>query len=191
MSVDHNAHAAAARLRAIRTAVRSELQRTLPELAQRVAARMRQEAPTFRSTLANSVRAVEDGSAGLAWLVKPTVDYAPLVNRGRQPGKGLPRFFDPAAASVVAWLEGRIGDQARALNPKWRRAAIGSKRRTQAELELRDRYMALSRHVRLHGIQANPFVARTRDAMARPTIDALAAAVRRAMQAAAAGGGTA
>lgn len=181
----HGAQAAAAHLRRVQQAVRAELQRALAELAQRTAARMRQEAPKALSTLANSVAATPDDPAGLAWLVRPAADYAAWVNRGRQPGRGLPRYFDPAAASAVAWLEARIGDTARALAPRWRPGRIGSATRTQAELALRDRYIAWSRHVRRHGIAPNPYLARTRDAMARPVADGLAAAVRRGLQAAA------
>lgn len=175
----HNADRVALRLQAVDTAIRAELQRKLQVLAQRAAAEMRRQAPKgSRSTLANSVQVRPDGADGLAVMVEPTVDYAKWVHGGRKPGRGLPRFFDPASASVVAWLQDRMGAAARLANPKWRRARVGTARRTAAELELRDRYMALSRAVKARGIKADPFVTRTADAVRQATFDGLVVAVQ-------------
>jgi hypothetical protein len=182
VSARTNAGQAAAKLRRVQEAVRLELARELQTHAQRSAAVMRQEAPKSRSTLANSIGAVQEDRSGLSWYVYPTVDYAGWIHKGRKPGKGLPRFFDSASASIVAWLEARIGEASRAANPKWRKARLGSKRRTAAELELRDRYMALSRAVKLRGIKANPFVTRTAEKVRQPTQAALADAVRRGVR---------
>jgi len=186
--LEHNADRAALRLRGMGASIQAQLVRDMAPLAQRLAARMRQEAPKFRSTLANSVTVHQEEP--LVVLVSPKVDYAALVNRGRKPGKGLPRFFDPASASIVAWLQGNLGATGSAgpLNPRWRSAKLGSQRRTQAELELRDRYMALSRHVKLHGIKANPYVDRTLAAFVPGAANTLADAVRRAIRS---GGGAA
>jgi hypothetical protein len=177
-SLEHNADRVALRLQTAGNKIRTELQRTLPVLAQRAAAVMRREAPKgSRSTLANSVQVRAEGADGLSVMVEPTVDYAKWVHGGRKPGKGLPRFFDPASASIVAWLQDRMGDAARLANPKWRRARVGSGRRTRDELELRDRYMALSRAVKARGIKADPFVTRTADAVRQSTLDGLVQAV--------------
>jgi len=143
---------------------------------------MRREVPKHRSTLANSVRVTQEDAQGLVLRIYPEADYAKWVLKGRKPGKGLPRFFDPASASIVAWLEARIGDANRSATPRWRPGRVGSLRRTAAELELRDRYMALSRAVKLRGIPANPFVKRTADQVQQPTIDGLRAAVQRGVR---------
>lgn len=186
----HNADRAALRLHAASDHIRTELQRALPELAQRAAAEMRRQAPKgSRSTLANSIGAVQEDASGLRWQVFPTADYAKWVHAGRKPGKGLPRFFDPASASVVAWLESRIGDAKRLVNPKWRRARAGTARRSADELELRDRYMALSRAVKARGIKADPFVTRTAAAVQKSTVDGLVLAVQAGVRKAGLGGG--
>lgn len=185
----HNADRVALRLQAAGDHIRTELQRALPVLAQRAAAEMRRQAPKgSRSTLANSVQVRPDSPDGLAVMVEPTVDYAKWVHGGRKPGKGLPRFFDPASASVVAWLESRIGDAKRAVNPKWRRARVGTARRSADELELRDRYWAMSRAVKARGIKADPFVTRTAAAVQKSTVDGLVLAVQAGVRKAGLGG---
>lgn len=181
--IQHNAPQVAAKYRSAAARVNAELARSLDGLAARAAALMRTKAPKgARSTLTNSI--IVSKFSDLDYVVAPGVAYAYYVEKGRKPGKGLPRFFDPASASVVAWLQFRLDGAARAVNPKWRPGRIGSKRRTAAELELRDRYMGLSRHVKLHGIKAQPFVKPTADEMLPLFRAELAATVKRAAQAA-------
>lgn len=192
MSVQTNAGEVADRLGRVGLAVRAQLRQEIELRGQVAAAVMRRQAPKYRSTLANSVKVQEEhGTDVLAVLVKPTEDYAGWVHRGRKPGKGLPRFFSDGAKSIVAWLEDRINDTRRAADPRWRKARVGTQRRTGYELELRDRYMALSRAVKLRGLKANPFVTRTADEVRGPTIQALVAAVQRGVQRALNRGGAA
>lgn len=186
MSAGDPARQQAERMRSVARNVRAQLAAELATLAARVGATMRMRAPKFRTTLANSVR--EKKESDLAWLVAPNTEYAVYREKGTRPGRGLPRFFDPAAADIVAWLEGRIGDSARKADPKWRPGRLGSKRRTAAELELRDRYEALSRYVYLHGTKATPFVAPTAEEFRQVVPNALVAAVRRGVSLAAGAG---
>lgn len=187
--ITHNAPQVARRLTGAAGHVQRELAAELKGLSERVAARMRVNAPKFRSTLTNSV--VVDAVSPLELVVRPTAAYAINVEKGRKPGKGLPRFFDPASAAAVAWLESRIRGASLAENPKFRPGRIGSKRRTAAEKELRDRYMAWSRHVKSRGIRAQPFVRPTADEF-RPIVGpALQAALRRGLWAAGVGKGEA
>jgi hypothetical protein len=187
VKLTHNAHGVAVKLNAAGRNMASEVQGELRSLASRIAADMRQRAPKHRSTLANSVREQQEGP--WAWTVRPNVDYAANVEKGRKPGKGLPRFFDTTAAQIVGWLDARLEGARLAANPKYRRGRVGSARRTAAELELRDRYMALSRHVKLYGIKPHPYVKPTADAWREPAAQALAAAVRRGVQQAGLGQG--
>lgn len=196
ITLEHNAGVVAVRLHARAGAVFAEVQGELRTLSARIAAAMRLASPKFRSLLANSVRADPvagtalrrtrgTGTAGtwrggldvIEWFIAPHTEYAKWVEKGRPPGKGLPRFFDPAAAQIVAWLEGHPAG-----GGSFRRPRKGSGAAVRHELELRDRYMALSRHVRAHGIKARPFVAETaaefRDIVPRD----LAAAVHRALE---------
>ncbi|MBA4344391.1 MAG: hypothetical protein C0423_19805 [Methylibium sp.] len=184
MKLEHNAHQVAQRYRNAAQAVRTELGRELVSLAELVAARMRVAAPKFRSTTANSVRVTAEGS--LRYFVGPHTDYALWLERGRKPGKGLPRFFDPAAAGAVAWLEAQpvvVGPNGPLRPGSGRRARRGSARRQREELALRDRYMAWSRHVKAQGIRPHPFVKPTADAMSGQVHQLLLAAVRRGVQA--------
>ena len=178
--IQHNAAQVAKRYRGTAAALRGELSTTLDWLAPRVAATMRQEAPKFVSTLTNSITVVREDA--LSRLVKPTVAYAYNVEKGRKPGKGLPRFYDPAAANAQKWLESKLNGALRAASPKYRPGKIGSKRRTAFEQELRDRYMAWSRHVKLKGIKPNPFVQRTADQWRQLAPAALRAALRRGLE---------
>jgi len=189
VKIEHNAHQVGLRFTAAGPQIRAEVATELGRLAARVAADMRRAAPKHRSTLANSVRHDELGE--FEHFVGPHVDYALWVEKGRKPGKGLPRFFDPAAASIVGWLEARVEGARLKANAKYRRARLGSTRRTAAELELRDRYMALSRHVKLHGLKAAPYVKPTADAWRGRLADGLALAIRRGIRQAGIGRGTA
>jgi hypothetical protein len=167
MPITHNAHQIGLRLHQRAAGLPAAVQGLLDHWAQRVAVRMKEKAPKFQSTLTNSVRVREEGA--YTRFIGPLVAYAQWVEKGRRPGKGLPRFFDPAAADAQAWLRAHIADEKRGLNSKWRPGRMGSERRMNEEVELRDRYMAWSRSVKLHGIKAQPFVKPTADEM-RPLV---------------------
>jgi hypothetical protein len=130
----------------------------LARLAQEAVRFMRQKAPKWRSTLTNSIYAEQ--VSDVEWLVRPGVDYAQAVEEGRRPGKGLPRWSDPDAADIKAWLT------AKAFAGR-RRARRNSKAAVRENLELRDRYQGLAWHVRHFGVKASPFVGPTADMMRR------------------------
>lgn len=187
-SIEHNAGTVAVAIRGQGNRIYGALAGELRTLAERVAASMRLASPKFRSLLANSVRFQE--VSVFEWFIGPHTDYARWVEEGRKPGKGLPRFSDPAAASIVAWLEGRIHDSKLAFSgplQRGQKAYRGRPRKNtmaavRANLELRDRYMALSRYVRHHGIKAQPFVADTAAEYREIVPRAIDAAVRRALE---------
>lgn len=167
----------AAALRRMQVAIHAALQRDIATLAQRVAVRMKLEAPKFQTTLTNSVEAHAETADGMTWFIGPHVSYARWVAGGRKPGKGLPSFDGPNSAAARAWL---------LAHPR-AAAATGAgsvRRRLAADAELRTRYLLWSRKVKAVGIKADPFVDRTRVAMAPVVTDGLAAAVRRGVQAA-------
>lgn len=178
--IEHNAFELAARYRSAAEHVERELADEVNRLAEKVASRMRVNAPKSRSNLANSIAAKR--LSDFRWRIWPAMGYAINVEKGRKPGKGLPRFFDPAAGSIVAWLRARIGEAAVRKLPSYRPGKIGSARRTADELALRDRYMALSRKVKARGIPAQPFVKPTADEF-RPIVGpALQAALQRGLR---------
>lgn len=127
-------------------------------LAQEAVNFMRRAAPKWRSTLTNSIRA--DKVSAYEWEIGPGVAYAPAVEEGRGPGKGLPRWSDPAAADIVAWLSTKVFAGRR-------RARSTSMKAVRENLELRDRYQGLAWHVRHKGIKAHPFAAPTLAMMER------------------------
>lgn len=174
-----NAPAVAARLRSAQAAVRAELQAELGVQAEKVAGVMKLEAPKFRSTLTNSVRASR--VSAFEWLVRPYTDYDKWVQLGRKPGKGLPRF-DPGSAAV-AWLQSKLNLARLAVNPRYRPGRRGSARRSAEDQELRDRYWAWSRAVKQRGIKPNDYVGRTRDRTTADVQAALAVAVQRGLRA--------
>lgn len=180
--ISTNAAAAGAHMRRMAAAVGRELETTGDALAARIARDMKLMAPKgARSTLANSVRA--DKTGRFEHFIGPHTDYDRWVEQGRKPGKGLPRFFSPDAASAVAWLEERlvastrVGPGLKAL----RRARVGSAKRTAEELDLRARYFAWSRAVKLRGIRAQPFVRPTAEAWREPAARDFAAAIKRGL----------
>lgn len=175
-----NAAAVAARLRRARDAVQAELAGELSLQAQRAEAVMKREAPKYLSTMTNSIRAEKQSDT--EWLVRPHTDYAKWVVHGRKPGKGLPRFFDPASSAIVAWLESKLRDARRAINPRYRPDRVQGARYTAEALELHDRYWMLSRAVKARGIKPNNYVKRTADRLQGTVPDALAAAVRRGLR---------
>lgn len=166
-------------MRALPAETERELAGELDVLAQLVARRMRQLAPKFRTQLANSVHIESPGP--LIRDIRPGAAYAEAVERGVPAGgKGLPRFFDPRSADMVAWL------RTKAFRPGARLGSVGSRRRMSQELELRDRYEGLAWHIRHHGVRAQPFVATTRQQMEPVVRVRLMAAAERAVKAAAA-----
>lgn len=139
-------------------------------LAQEAVNFMRRAAPKWRSTLTNSIRA--DKVSAYEWDIGPGVTYAPAVEEGRGPGKGLPRWNDPAAADIVAWLSTKVFAGRR-------RARRTSMKAVHENLELRDRYQGLAWHVRHKGIKAHPFAAPTLAMMERTFPARLELAARR------------
>ena len=154
----------------------------LARLAQEAVNFMRMQAPKWRSTLTNSIRA--DKVSDHEWSIGPGVDYGRAVEEGRGPGKGLPRWSDPAAADIVAWLTTKVFVGRR-------RARRTSMKAVHENLELRDRYQGLAWHVRHKGIKAHPFAAPTLDMMERAFPARLELAARRYLASQQAGGGAA
>lgn len=154
----------------------------LARLAQEAVNFMRMQAPKWRSTLTNSIRA--DKVSDHEWSIGPGVDYGRAVEEGRGPGKGLPRWSDPAAADIVAWLTTKVFAGRR-------RAKRTSMKAVNENLELRDRYQGLAWHVRHKGIKAHPFAAPTLDMMERAFPARLELAARRYLAGQQAGGGAA
>lgn len=179
MPITHNAHQIGLRLHQRAAGLPAAVQALLDTWAERVAVRMKDKAPKFQSTLTNSVRVVVENA--YARFIGPKVAYALWVEKGRRPGKGLPRFTDPASNDAQAWLRAHIADEKRGLNSKWRPGRMGSERRMNEEIELRDRYMAWSRSVKLHGIKAQPFVKPTVDEMRAPVMQGLSAGIKTAL----------
>ena len=140
----------------------------LERLAQEAVNFMRMQAPKWRSTLTNSIRA--DKVSDHEWSIGPGVDYGRAVEEGRGPGKGLPRWSDPAAADIVAWLTTKVFVGRR-------RARRTSMKAVNENLELRDRYEGLAWHVRHRGVKAQPYV--------RPTAEMMRAQFPRRMELAA------
>lgn len=165
MGVQHNAHVAARHLHLRGLAVGRELDDEVTIQAQLVARRMREIVAKFRTHLANSIH-VEDRGKQVKF-VAPAMDYAEAVEKGVKPGgKGLPRFFDPAAADAVAWLMTKLRGGKRA-------AKKGSTAFQKAELTLRDAYEGWAWHVRKFGVKAQPYVAPTAREMGAPVARAL------------------
>ena len=147
-------------------------------LAQETVRTMQRLVPKYLSTLQTSIKATKTGE--FEYEIKPSVAYAWYVDKGVKPGgKGLPRFFDPASASIVAWLQSH--PRGGGSNP--RKARIGSKAFQAANLALRDRYEGLAWHVRHKGVKAQPFVEPTAVAMEPVLLSRLNLAVRRVLAA--------
>lgn len=168
----HNAHQVAARMRAMPGAAQSAVEPVFVAQVQRVAGLMREKAPKFRSTLTNSVGVERRGP--LDAVVKPNTAWAFYKEKGTKPGKGVPRFSDPEAADLIAWLESKITSAYRAAGKsKPRRNTMAA---VQRNLELRDRYEGLAWHIRHHGTKAQPYI--------EPTAVEMAAIVARELRAA-------
>lgn len=156
-----------ARLRGWSAAAEIEVGAELEQFAHEIAAWMRVHVAKFRSLLTNAISATK--KSPFWWEIGPLgVDYAEAVEKGVPAGgKGLPRFFDPASASIVAWLEkqprsGFVGPANRWAKPK-RKPRVGSKGMQAAMLALRDRYEGLAWHIRHFGVKAQPYVAPARE----------------------------
>ena len=130
----------------------------MAKVAQEAVRLMKNRVTKWRSTLTNSITAVP--VSRFEWNVAPGVDYAEAVETGSRPGKGLPRWTDPAAADIKAWLESKVFKG----RTRARRGRMGQ---VTENLELRDRYQGLSWHVRHHGVKANPYVRPTAELMRR------------------------
>lgn len=151
------------------------VQAELDVLAQIATSKMRQRAPKWRTKLTNSIRTYKPDA--MTREIRPGEDYAEAMEFGVKPGgKGLPRFFDPASADIVAWL------QSKAFAGQ-RRPKQGSRLMQAAELALRDRYAGLAWHVRRHGVKARPFVEPTRREMEPIVLARMDLAVRRVLAA--------
>lgn len=144
----------------------------MSRLAGEAARAMRSNAPKYQSTLTDSIKA--DVVTPLHYVVGAHVAHAAAVELGRKPGKALPRFFDPAAADVVKWLETKAFAGVR--KPK-----SGSKKFTLREMELRYRYLGLSRKVKAKGIAAQPFAQPVVDGLKRTMPQRVGEAVRAAL----------
>lgn len=153
-----NIHQVTARMEAAGEGLERALTDELAKLAQQAAVLMRNRAPKWRSTLTNSIRAEQVSPT--EWTVSPGVDYALAVEEGVKPGKGLPRWADPEASDIKAWLESK------AFRGRGR-ARKNSLKAVHKNLELRDRYQGLAWHVRHHGVKAQPYVAPTAELMRR------------------------
>ncbi|MCV2349344.1 hypothetical protein [Paucibacter sp. Y2R2-4] len=173
--IQHNAAQVAFRVKATGRAIHAELSAALPTLAQQVTATMRQKAPKDLSLLGNTIRATR--RSALEYFVEPTQDYAVYEEKGRKPGKGLPRFA--LGLPAVEWLRRRLVNAQQALNPKYRKPRKGSRRASEFEQELETRYLAWSRHVRAWGIKPQPFVKPTAEHHRQDVHTTLVAAVQR------------
>lgn len=162
--ITHNANQVAERMTARGQAVERAVSAALDSEAQLMARAMQREAPKGFSTLANSIH-VETPSQ-FQRVIAPGVDYAIFVHQGRKPGKGLPRYMDPAAKPLQDWLESHLGG-----GPRRKRE------RQSHELALRDIYMGWSWKVKHYGIQANPFAKRAFEAR----VNNVSAAMRKAL----------
>ncbi|HYE71574.1 MAG TPA: hypothetical protein VD932_08645 [Aquabacterium sp.] len=141
-----------------------ELDASAQLLARRMTARVRR----FRSFLGNSVHV--RSPEPLVREIGPGMEYALPQEEGvKAGGKGLPKFSDPAAADIVAWLRFRAFSGQRSA----RRNSMAAVRQ---DLELRDRYEGLAWHIRHKGVKPGPFV--------KPAFDELAPAIEQRLRAA-------
>ena len=161
-----------------------EISDELADLAGETARTMQRLLPKSRSTLWKSINVRKRDAT--TYDIRPTVNYAEFVEYGVKPGgKGLPRFFDPASASIVSWLKSRPPSKFMGPQPRYQKRAPrkGSRAFTEAMLALRDRYEGLALHVRKHGVKAQPFVEPTAREMEPVVLARLNLAVRRVLAA--------
>lgn len=170
--ITHNAFEVAARLERVSGNARTVLAGEMDGLAQRVANRMKMNAPKFQSTLLKTIK--PDRTGEFEWRVGPHVAYASAIEDGVKPGgKGLPKWAD-APQSMLEWLQA---------NPP---SGVMSGPRTGSELRdkalgLRNRYMGKARRIRQFGIAPNPFVSLTAEQMRPLVLARMRAAVAAAL----------
>ena len=153
-------------MRQVPAAFEQEMGAELDVSASLLERNMRQRARKWRTLLAMSVRV--QSPEPLVRDIGPTADYAAPQEEGVRPGgKGLPKYSDPAAADIVAWLR----TQAFRGRPRVRRNTMAAVR---ADLELRDRYEGLAWHIRHKGVKPGPFV--------KPAFDELQGLIRRRLE---------
>lgn len=172
MTVTHTAYRVAARIEGRGPALDKAMADALDVQAQKIAAKMRLEAPKFLSRLANSVHVAKPNATER--LIAPGTNYAEAVHEGMKPGKGLPSYSDPRAGDIVNWLQRHAFAGVR--TPR-----RGSRAEVLQSRELRDRYYGLSRHVYRFGTKPNPFVERTYEAVAGTVVAGLKAAAAAAL----------
>lgn len=172
-TVQHNAHEISVFVYQIGPEVERELEGEHTRQVQLVARALRAKAPKFQSILTNSIHVEARGR--FEAIVLPGVPYGLYREKGTRPGRGLPRFTDPAAGDIIRWLESKAFAGQRVP----RRNSMKAVRRN---LELRDRYQGLSWHVRHFGTKAEPFVEPTAREMAQPVAAALRAAAMRGVE---------
>jgi hypothetical protein len=127
-----------------------ELQEEMHTLAGMAGRAMQRLVPKSRSTLWKSIDVKRIDAE--TYDIRPTVNYGEFVEFGVKPGgRGLPRFFDPAAASIVDWLKSHAFHGV--ASPR-----KGSRAMQSMNTELRDRYEGLAWHIRHKGVKAQPFV---------------------------------
>ena len=130
----------------------------MQDVAQEMVRLLKLRAPTFRGNLRHVVRA--DRRDPERWQVGAYAPYAQAVEEGRGPGKSLPRWSDPAAADIKAWLTSKVFKGRK-------RARKGTMGVVREDLELRDRYQGLVWHVRRKGLKAHPFFRPTAEQISR------------------------
>ena len=185
MAAVNGLHEVVYALREVGDDIEASVATELARLAQEAARSMQRRAAKDRTELTASI-AVHKNS-DFDYEIRPGVDHAWYVEKGIKPGgKGLPRFFDPASASIVGWLE----RHPRGGGIAARKPAKGSKLFTAAMLALRDRYEGLAWHVRHKGVKAQPFVEPTAVEMKDVVLRRLDLAVQRAIAARPDGGAT-
>lgn len=174
MSRVQNTAAVVLRMQRMTPAMERELEGTLDVCAQLVGRRQTALAPKFRSHLATSVRIDKPGP--LQRDIGPTMEYAEPQEKGvKAGGKGLPRFSDPAAADIVAWLRTKAFSGRARVRPNTMAAV-------RANLELRDRYEGLAWHIRHKGVKPTPFILKSLQQMEPVIRVRLQASAERALQ---------
>ena len=158
MAATTNVHQVTASMAAAGDGLERALCDELARQAQHAVALMKNRAPKWRSTLTNSIHA--EPVSAFEWHAGPGADYGQAVEEGRGPGKGLPRWSDPDAADIKAWLT------AKAFAGR-RRARRNSMKAVHEDPELRDRYQGLAWHVLHHGVKPHPYVKPVADLMRR------------------------
>lgn len=174
MAITSNAFKVAQRIEARGPAVEREVVAALDRQSQMLARVMRAKAPKFQTALTDSIKV--DAPTEFSRVIAPHVAHGVYQELGIAPGgKGLPRFSDPAAAPIVAWLKSKAftGHAPRR----------GSRKLVTQNLELRDRYEGLAWHVRHSGMKASPFVKPTFDEQRNNVAEALRRAVAKGMAA--------